>query len=423
MKLIYRIALRLSLALLPLMAAWAALFYFTMVEEINDEADDALEDYSEVIITRMLAGRELPPLNSGSNNSYSITPVDAAYAAGRPSIMYYDADIYIPEKEENEPARILTTLFRDRQGNLYELKVATPTFEKEDLFTAILYWVVLLYLLLLLTAIGLTVWIFYRSLRPLYALLHWLDGFTPGQRNAPVPDDTDISEFRRLNHAAREAAARAEELFERQKQFIGNASHELQTPLAVLGNRLEWLLDNTDPSQTQTEELLKMQRTLKHIVRLNKTLLLLTRIDNGQFPESTQVDIAALVCEQARAYDEIFAARRIVCTLRCESPLKVRMNESLASTLAANLLRNAYLHTPEGGSVTVRTEERTLTVVNDGDTPLDAGHIFERFYQGTRKEGSTGLGLALVSAVGRYYGLRIDYRFEAGRHRFTVVWP
>ena len=75
MKLISRIALRLSLALLPLMALWGVLFYFTMVDEINDEADDALEDYSELIVKRMLAGRELPKPNNGSNNSYSIVPI------------------------------------------------------------------------------------------------------------------------------------------------------------------------------------------------------------------------------------------------------------------------------------------------------------------------------------------------------------
>ena len=98
MKLIYRIALRLSLILIPLMALWATLFYFMMVEEINDEADDTLEDYSELIIIRMLAGRELPSLNSGSNNSYSITPIDEAYASSKPHIEYYDAEVYIPEK-------------------------------------------------------------------------------------------------------------------------------------------------------------------------------------------------------------------------------------------------------------------------------------------------------------------------------------
>ena len=126
MKLISRIALRLSLALLPLMALWGVLFYFTMVDEINDEADDALEDYSELIVKRMLAGRELPKPNNGSNNSYSIVPIGAPEAAVRPHIDYYDAEVYIPEKEETEPARVLTTIFQDADGAYYELKVATP---------------------------------------------------------------------------------------------------------------------------------------------------------------------------------------------------------------------------------------------------------------------------------------------------------
>ena len=277
MKLIYRIALRLSLVLLPLMALWAALFYYTMVGEINDEADDALEDYSTLIISRMLAGRELPSLNSGSNNSYSITPVDAAYADTHPHIDYYDADIFIPEKDETEPARVLVTIFTDRDGLFYELKVATPTFEKDDLLVAIAYWVVILYILLLLTTIGLTVWVFHRSMRPLYELLHWLDRYTPGRRTEPVPDNTSVSEFHRLNAAAQRAVDRSEELFERQKQFIGNASHELQTPLAVVASRIEWLIDNTPISEQQALELLKIQRTVAHMSRLNRTLLIRRR--------------------------------------------------------------------------------------------------------------------------------------------------
>ena len=127
--------------------------------------------------------------------------------------------------------------------------------------------------------------------------------------------------------------------------------------------------------------------------------------------------------EQVALYDEIYAGRGIACTVFAPEAFVVRMNESLASTLVTNLLKNAYLHTAEGGAVGVELRDRTLTVTNDGTAPLDAEHIFERFYQGARKEGSTGLGLALVSAVGRYYGLRIDYRFEGGRHRFSVRWP
>lgn len=160
---------------------------------------------------------------------------------------------------------------------------------------------------------------------------------------------------------------------------------ELQTPLAVLGNRIEWLLDNTEPTEKQMEELLKMQRTLRQIVRLNKTLLLLTKIDNGQFPESSEVDLAAVVGEQVALYDEIYAGRGIACTVSAPEAFVVRMNESLASTLVTNLLKNAYLHTAEGGAVGVELRDRTLTVTNDGTAPLDAEHIFERFYQGAAR--------------------------------------
>lgn len=423
MKLIYRIALRLSAVLLPLMALWAALFYMVLVDEINDEVDDVLEERAERIIERKLAGRESPAPDNGFYGNYSIVPLDEAQAVGRPHVRYDDTEIYNPETREHEAVRMLTALFCDADGRYYELKTAVTTFEKDDLLEAILGWMIFLYVSLLLTTIGLTMWTFHRSMQPLYALLRWFDDYLPGCNARPVPCDPRIEEFRRLGAAAQRAADRSEHLFEQQKQFIGNASHELQTPLAVLGNRIEWLLDATSLGREQTEELLKMQRTLRQAVRLNRTLLLLTKIDNGQFPESADLDLAASVREQIGTYGEVYASRRIVCRLHDGGPFPVRMNESLAAALVANLLRNAYVHTAEGGTVEVALQGRTLTVANDGAAPLDADRIFERFYQGAKREGSTGLGLALVAAVARYYGLRIEYRFAAGRHRFSVVWP
>ena len=423
MKLIYRISLRLSLVLLPLIALWAVVFYFTMVDEINDEVDDALEDYSELIVIRMLSGELLPRMNEGSNNSYTIAPVDENYAATHPGIDYYDAEVYIPEKEETEPARFLVTIFQDGNGQFYELKVATPTFEKDELLETILWWVVWLYLLLLITVVGTTMWIFHNSMRPLYALLHWLDGYVPGHKTVPVPNNTSITEFRRLNTAAQQAVDRSEELLEQQKQFIGNASHELQTPLAVLGGRMEYMLDHAGLDEQTMGEVIQMQRTLGHIVRLNKTLLLLAKIDNGQFPENTDVDISAMIREQKELYDDIYEERDIRCDMHLTGSFLVRMNESLASVLVSNLIRNAYVHSEAGARIDIRIEGRTLTVSNDGVTPLDGKHIFERFYQGSKREGSTGLGLALVKAVADSCGLCVGYRFGEEQHIFSVEWP
>ena len=420
MQFIYRIALRLTAVLLPLMAVWGALFYFTMVDEIRDEADDSLEDYSAMIISRILSGEELPQGNDGSNNSFEVRAVDSNYAATHPHLRYHDENIYIPDKREQEPARVLTSIFSDAEGQFYELMVMTPTFEKNDLFEAVLAWIVVLYVALLFIVLVVTMIIFRRSLQPLYDLLHWLDAYRPGGRPQSVPNKSDVEEFRRLNVALQQAVDRSEELFERQSQFIGNASHELQTPLAIIGNRVEWLLDSPSITEEEAGELFKIQKTLSRAVRLNKTLLLLTKIDNGQFPESVEVDIVTALEEGVESYGDVYAAREVNFTHNLPAELKVTMNESLATTLISNLVKNAYVHTPQGGDAHIEIVGRTLRVSNTGSEPLDKEHIFERFYQAARKEGSTGLGLALVAAVCRYYNLRLEYFFADGKHHFEV---
>lgn len=167
---------------------------------------------------------------------------------------------------------------------------------------------------------------------PLYALLNWLDSLFAGQTcTDPVPNDTRIPEFRRLNEAAAQAVERSEQLFKQQKQFIGNASHELQTPLAVCNNRIEWLLDNTELTEEQMEELFKTKHTLNYIVRLNKSLLFLSRIDNGQFTDSRPVEINSIVKRLLDDYKEIFSHYKAQISLEEQGLLKITMNETLAS--------------------------------------------------------------------------------------------
>lgn len=425
MKLVYRIVLHMSWALSLLLAAWAVLFYFTMIDQINDEVDDSLENYAEVLVKRSLAGRELPAAFSGSNNGYFLHDVSAEYAASRHHMVYSDEEVFIPEKDEEEPARVLRMIFRDREGNYKELTVMTPTIEKDDLQEAILRWVVGLYLFLLLMILAVNVLVLHRTLRPLYALLRWLDGYIVGGNNAPLANDTNITEFRRLNDAASRYAGRAESLFERQKQFIGNASHEMQTPLAVCRNRLEMLVgDGSALSEAQLGEILKVQHTLDYLVRLNRSLLLLSKIENGQFPEAEQVDFNALVRRTAGDMGEIYAGRGMRFVLHEEQGLSASMNPSLAASLVTNLLKNAFVHGDAGGEVGVTLTAHELRVCNSGaQGPLDAGRIFERFYQGAKKEGSTGLGLSIADAVCRLYGLRIDYTYVNKCHCFTVRFP
>ena len=420
MRLFSRIAIRLAATLIVLMSLWAVLFYFAMADQIHDEVDDALEDYTTLIITRKLAGRELPHAGDGSNNTFTITPVSADYARRNSHYRYHDESVYIPEKREYEPARVITTIFNDAEGQYYELKVSTPSFEKADLFSAVLLWIVALYVLLLLITVGITMLIFYRNLRPLYILLEWLDSYHPGVNPKPINNPTRVTEFKRLNVALQSAIDRSEQMLERQTQFIGNASHELQTPLAIIGNRVEWLLDESKLTDEQAMELYKINKTLSRAVRLNKTLLLLTKIENSQFIETSQVDLVAIVSETVESLSEIYLSRQIKFATDLPSKFEVQMNESLASTLVTNLIKNVYVHSEQGVEARAAIVGRKLIVENQGREMLDREHIFERFYQGSQRETSMGLGLALVAAICRHYNINIEYSFVNGSHRFEV---
>lgn len=420
MKLIYKVTIRLSLALLPIMLLWATIFYFSMVNEITDEADDSLEDYAELIVMRTLTGRELPSIGDGTNNTYTIEllPDTTLHTA---SMTYEDRQVYIPEKRETEPARVLTMVFLDSQDRAYRLTVSTPTFEREDLLESMLLHLILLYVILVITIMTVTALVFNYSMKPLYRLLSWLDGYNLGNGVDDLPMCTHITEFKKLTESARSTIERAEKYYERQKQFIGNASHELQTPLAVLGTRIEWMIDNTLLTEEQFAELTKMRQSLHRLSRLNRTLLLISKIENAQFNAKEDVELTELIGNELEVYEEIYADKGITCTKSMPQSFVVRMDGSLATTMVTNLLKNAFLHTEEGGEIRVSVSGNRLLIANSGKETLDPEQIFNRFYT-SGKSGSTGLGLALVKSIAGFYKFSLNYSFRDGMHCFTVTF-
>lgn len=427
MKLLHVATFRLSLLAAVLMGIWSVLFFMTVMDEVNDEVDDSLEDYAEAIMLRALRGEPLPTGSSGSNNQYFLRPVSAEYADSHAHVRYEDRSVYIREKHEHEPARVFTQIYRRDDGGWMELEVSTPNIEKSDLRRAITLWMSVLYAGLMLVAFVLNYWGMRRCMRPLYRLLDWLTAYRLGSTNEPLVNPTGISEFRQLNEAAQQSMARNEELHELQRQFIANASHELQTPIAVCQNRIELLIDDdTDPlTEHQMGELLKVRQTLERLSRLNRSLLLLCKIEGGQFADTAVTDLAAIVRRLLPDYEELYASRRHItttCSAEASAP-HWQMDESLATALVANLLKNAYLHNRTGGSVSITLASQRLTIANTGtdDSPLDAEAIFRRFSHSPGHEGSTGLGLPIVSAICARYGLCIDYRFANGRHVFAIT--
>jgi len=420
MKLFHLVLWRISLALIVVLTVWAGFFYMAVVEEVNDEVDDTLEDYSEGLIIRALSGEDMPTASNGSNNQYYLFEVSESYAASHPQITYRDEMVFITEKSETEPARVLITIFRTEDERYMELVVYTPTIEKLDLLRAILGWIIFLYVLLLLIILSINIWVFRKNMKPLYVLLKWLDTSQLGKKNEPLENTTKITEFRKLNAATMAFAERGEKLFEQQKTFIGNASHEMQTPLAICRNRLEMLMEDETLTEHQLNELIKTHQTLENLTRMNRSLLLLCKIENGQFADTRSVCLNDILAHYLDDYKEVYAYRNITVTVTTDSSFCVEMNDSLVSVLVTNLLKNSFVHNIDGGFIYIKITANTFEISNTGEKPLDRERIFERFYQGQKKEGSTGLGLALVDSICKANHLKIDYTYVENRHIFTI---
>lgn len=420
MKLFHLVLWRISLALIVVLTVWAGFFYMAVVEEVNDEVDDTLEDYSEGLIIRALSGEDMPTASNGSNNQYYLYEVSESYAASHPQITYRDEMVFITEKSETEPARVLITIFRTEDERYMELVVYTPTIEKLDLLRAILGWIIFLYVLLLLIILSINIWVFRKNMKPLYVLLKWLDSSQLGKKNEPLENTTKITEFRKLNAATMAFAERGEKLFEQQKTFIGNASHEMQTPLAICRNRLEMLMEDETLTEHQLNELIKTHQTLENLTRMNRSLLLLCKIENGQFADTRSVCLNDILAHYLDDYKEVYAYRNITVTVTTDSLFCVEMNDSLVSVLVTNLLKNSFVHNIDGGFIYIKITADTFEISNTGEKPLDRERIFERFYQGQKEEGSTGLGLALVDSICKANHLKIDYTYVENRHIFTI---
>ena len=314
-------------------------------------------------------------------------------------------------------------IFNDPNGDYYELTMRTPTIEKEDLHESILYSIIFLYLAQLVVLLVINLLIFKRAMKPLYALLGWTKRYTIGKNTALPAISTRITEFKELYNAMEISIKRNEAVFEQQKQFISNASHELQTPLAVCKNRLELMSESETMGEKELSEIMKTQQTIEYMIKLNKTLLFLSKIENNQFIETKEIIFNDLIEKNAEDFKEAYRHKNSTFTLRQNGIFKITASETLATSIVVNLLKNAFTHINENGRIVVEISCNAIVFSNTGENKsLDKDLIFKRFYQGKKKkENSTGLGLAIVYAACQYSRLAVRYDYTGGEHRFTVA--
>ena len=421
MRLLYYTYRNLAFWLLALLAVWGTLFYYAMMDEIMDETDDSLQNYAQQIISRALADPNVLTDRTDVMATYFFHPLSVEEGLSHRD-MFYDSFVYVEIEDEDEPVRVLRTSFCMPDGQYYELELMLSTLERDDLIRAMWIYLSVLFVLFLLCSLLGTRLILNGAFRPLSRLVAWLQKLGPDSEPEVLDNPTKIYEFQQLNAAAQNMAWRSRKAYVQQKQFIENASHELQTPLAIARGKIELLAESDTLSEDQMRELDVIYNALGRVVKLNKSLLLLSRIENGQYSESESVSIDALVDESLSDLMEIYEHKGLQLErTRGKRPFMVLCNPILAHILVSNLLKNAMLHNQDGGRLEVVTTPDSLSISNSGSTPLDEAVLFTRFAHSTeRKPDSTGLGLSIAYSIAEHSALKLDYKWRNGMHMFVL---
>jgi signal transduction histidine kinase len=410
--------------LLPFMliiAAWAGIFYYQMIDEIYDSIDDGLENTRMLIVERAARDSSILLKSEFAEGNYTIREV----AAGTyPKDTYHDTMIYMVSEKDYEPVRVLHGFF-SLYDKTYELHIISSMVEEDDLKEDLFYSILWLYLALLVSILLINRLLLKNIWQPFYSILEKLNSFRLGTSHLPESVPSRVTEFRALDAAVQDLMAHTTDIYNSQKQFIENAAHELQTPIAISMGKLELMVEKNDLDPSQVQHISHVIQALERMGRLNKSLLLLSKIENRQFIEKQELDIA-VITEKISAEFHDFAAFKNVhiqqVNQETSSPVTVNMDLYLAEILISNLLKNAIIHNMEGGEVNIMVRPSKLTISNTSNGhALDPDNIFTRFYHTGHGSGNTGLGLAIVKAICDVYGFSVVYSYD-GQQRFEVYF-
>lgn len=342
--------------------------------------------------------------------STSIRQKDSLY-----TIMVHDA-----VSNENVPHRVLESTIVIK-GQPYAIKIKSSLVDNDDLIASI---VLVQAVLLLFIIAGLLLITRYHSKklwRPFYATLGKLHEYRIESEKSIELEKTEIDEFADLNKTISNLTNRNHEVFLSQKEFTENASHEMQTPLAVLQSKVELLMQTTPITGEQAELITELSEAGQRMNRLNRTLLLLSKIDNNQFTDKEPVNIDNTVQKLAEQYKNALNQKNISLHTRVVGEAVVNANQTLIEILIGNLLSNAIRHNVPEGRINVMIEPNQFSISNTGNTkPLDASRLFQRFQKQTADANSLGLGLEMAKRICDLNNAEIKYSYADSLHSFTV---
>jgi signal transduction histidine kinase len=258
--------------------------------------------------------------------------------------------------------------------------------------------------------------------KPFYETLSKTKSFEVNEGRGLQLEKQEIYEFNELNAELGRMTEKISRDYKNLKEFTENASHEIQTPLALINSRIEELIQEKDFTRHQMAWIQDIHESTVRLSKLNQALLLLSKIDNGQFYDHESIHMGRLIENKLADFEEIFNLKGLKVEFSRTREFVVEINAVLADILVSNLINNAVKHNFEGGKIKIGVSTDQLVIQNTGEDPqTDPSGFFERFKKHNTGSGSLGLGLAIVKKICDLYGLNIHYTYAEGIHALYLV--
>ena len=424
MKLLTKTNIYISITTALLFALGVFVIYQVIIIKLDKDVDEQLLSAKEKIITGLNEG--IPPKEFLSNIGQKI------YIKEIEKQTVFDNQFveYVEKKPGDSLSGGETTsevtqrelLFQSKANNkFYEVTVCISLSEGKKMgeyiigVVLIFLAVSIFFLFLLNRYISAFIW------SPFYDTLSKIKTWNIKKNETIEFKPNDIDEFHLLNDTVKDLTQQIQLDYYNLKEFTENVSHEAQTPLSIISTKLELLLQENNYSEKQHEHLLQAYRATQRMYKLNEALILLTRIENKQFIDKSELDITEGIDERIDALSDFIEAKNIRISKEYNKTIKREVNPVLLTILLNNLFINAIKYNLEdNGSIRIIIDENTFSIENTSPMEkIDKQFIFERFNKNSTS-GSLGVGLSLIKKVVDFFNWQVTYSYKDGVHKFKI---
>lgn len=394
------------------------LFFYSIRSLIQQETDAELISYSGTLYQEIRLFQYDPNAVFVTQNNVILREVNELKTL-KP--FFSDTSLYDPVLQSDMPYRVYH-FGADYGAKKYDILVLRAMNNTEKLLERIVLAFTAMLILLVISLAVFNRYVFGQIWDDFFDTLSKIKDFRIKSSENIILKTSEIDEFNDLNQAIEKLIDRINLDFHNLKEFTENVSHELQTPLAIMRSKIELMLQDEKLSEHQMELAGSLFESVNRLSAMNRVLILMTRIENNQFPDTEPIQMDERIRYHLSQMAEMIESRNLRLEMKLE-PVLQEMNPALADILLINLIKNAVRYNIEGGLLRIHLDTIACKIENSGRKAEFSGDdLFKRYVRSGASAESMGLGLSIVDRICNLYQMSPSYQYINDLNTIEIAW-